>query len=326
MVTATSADGLRWQLVSPDELVIREKLEVSALYKFGGVYYAAGQQVPPFAWLPDGRPCGRVMVAYQSYDFARWSSGKSLAFVRPNYVSAPSTQGEEVHLAAGIWNRGNVLVGLYGMMHGAPGATVWPPASENLRRVSMDLGLVVSNDGLHFREPVPNFAIVPRGTELEWDGYCLTQGHAFVNINKRTHIWYSQWADCTVYGYHMGVGLGTLRQDGFGYLSRRYPVEGHFVTCPLQVDGSAKVYVNAEGLSAAGHLRVELLDAQSRPLAGYSGEACVPVVESGTRQLVRWRDRQAIDGLAGQVFKVQVTLAEGGEEEQQVYALYVTQA
>ena len=49
--------------------------------------------------------------------------------------------------------------------------------------------------------------------------------------------------------------------------------------------------------------------APRRMLAGYSGEACVPVVVSGTRQLVRWRDRQAIDGLAGQAFRIQVTLA-----------------
>ena len=76
----------------------------------------------------------------------------------------------------------------------------------------------------------------------------------------------------------MGVRGGLNFLSVFGNLSRRYPAEGHFVTCPLQVDGSAKVYVNAEGLSAAGHLRVEQLDAQSRPLAGYFGEACVPVV------------------------------------------------
>ena len=41
---------------------------------------------------------------------------------------------------------------------------------------------------------------------------------------------------------------------------------------------------------------------------------------------MRWRDREVIEGLAGEVFKIQVTLAEGGEEEQQAYALYVNEA
>jgi len=320
MVTATSTDGFCWQMVNPGELPIREKFEVSGLYKFGGVYYAAGQQLSPWAWLPDGRPCGRVMSVYQSFDFVHWSSAKSLGFVRPGYVSAPSSQGEEVHMGAGIWSRGNVLVGLYGMWHGAPGAGTWPQIK--LQDVRIDLGLVVSNDGLHFREPVPDFAIVPRGGSGEWDCIGMVQGHAFANMGERTYIWYAQW-DCTKLGYTEEIGLGTLRKDGFGHLSRRHPAEGHFITCPLQVDGSAKLYVNAEGLSPASPLRVELLDGQNRPLARYAGVACVPVVESGLRQPVRWQDREVIAGLEGESFKVKVTLASSDGGDQKVYALYV---
>lgn len=317
MATATSADGLRWQLVNPDRLDIPDQFEVSGIYRFAGMYHASGQQGPAWALLPDGQPAGRVMTVYQSPDFVHWSLAKSLAFVRPGYVSAPISQGEEVHAGAGIWNRGNVLVGLYGMWHGAPGwDNVWP----HFQNVRIDLGLVVSNDGLHFREPVPDFAVVPRGGHGEWDSAALVQGHAFANMGERTYIWYAQW-DCTRLGHPMEIGLGMLRRDGFGHLSRRqWGIEGYFITCAVEVDRPAGLYVNAEGVSQASPLRVELLDGQNRPLAGYAGEACVPIVESGVRQPVRWRDRGVVEGLEGKAFKVKVALA--GEGEQKVYALY----
>lgn len=81
--------------------------------------------------------------------------------------SAPTNKGEESDIPAAIWNRGNVR-----------------------------LGLLISNDGVHFREPIPNFILIPRG----WD------------------------ADVTVPDTHAAIGLATLRQDGFGSLSPKNPL------------------------------------------------------------------------------------------------------
>ena len=57
----------------------------------------------------------------------------------------------------------------------------------------IDLGLIVSNDGVHFREPVPGFRVIARGAEGEWDSISLLQGHAFANVGDQTYIWYSHW-------------------------------------------------------------------------------------------------------------------------------------
>ena len=73
-------------------------------------------------------------------------------------------------------------------------------------------------------------------------------------------------------------------------------------------------------------MRVELLDVQNRPLAGYSGESCVPIGESGTRLPVRWRGGDEIADVKGRPFKVKVTLAGGLEAEQRVYAIYLAHA
>ena len=320
MATAVSPDGLHWQLVRPGEMTIAEKFEVSGIYKFGGMYHASGQQLNPWAWLPDGRKCGRVMTVYQSADFEHWSSARSLAFVRPGYVPRTPSEGEEVHMGAGFWNRGNVLVGLYGLWHGATNATTWP--QDRLGGVRLDLGLVVSNDGLHFREPAPDFAVIPRGDYGEWDCIGMLQGHAFANMGERTCIWYSQW-DTTGGGHLEEIGLGTLRRDGFAHFSRYHAfAEGHFVTCALQADGPFRLSLNADDVSSASPLLVELLDEQVRPIADYTAADCLPVTESGLRVPVRWRSREMIPGLAGR-FKVRVILAAGGEEQQKVYAVYL---
>jgi hypothetical protein len=61
-------------------------------------------------------------------------------------------RGPQVHLGAALWDRGNVIIGFYGMYENP----------TNDRRTSIvDLGLIVSNDAISFREPVPDFKIVP---------------------------------------------------------------------------------------------------------------------------------------------------------------------
>ena len=81
-----------------------------------------------------------------------------------------------------------------------------------LHGTRIDLGLIVSNDGVHYREPVPDFKTIPRGKEGEWDSIALTQGHAFENVGERTYIWYAHW-DCEGQFRSQEVGLATLRRD-----------------------------------------------------------------------------------------------------------------
>ena len=222
-------------------------------------------------------------------------------------------------MGAGVWNRGNVLVGLYGLWHGATNATTWP--QDRLGGVRLDLGLVVSNDALHFREPAPDFAVVPRGDYGEWDCIGMLQGHAFANLGERTCIWYSQW-DTTRGGHLEEIGLGTLRRDGFAHFSRYHAsAEGHFISCPLQTDGPIRLALNADDVSPASPLLVELLDERNQPIPGFTRGDCVPVTEPGLRVPVRWRQGETVAGLAGR-FKVRVILAAGGDEQQQVYAVY----
>jgi hypothetical protein len=286
MVTAVSADGLRWRIVG-DRPAVDEKLEVSALYRFENFYYAAGQQISPWSWRNDGSDVGRMMVAYRSADFVNWSTAKAIAFSRPGQRTSPAIAGQQTHMGAGLWNRGNVLVGLYGMWQDGP--TEKPPGAGNLWGTHIDLGLVISDDGIHFREPVPDHKVIVRGAEGQWDDTALLQGHAFANVQDRTLIWYSHW-DTAGSLQNMDIGLATLRRDGFGCLSLHQPhAPGHCVTKIIPASSQpCELFINAEGVTPRRPLRVELVDEFDRPLPEYAGENAAVVDGSSVRAAVTW--------------------------------------
>lgn len=279
-VTATSPDGLRWKCVGDRPVNAGgERFEVSGLYRFGDFYYGTGQLLSPWSWRPDGSPVGRDMLAYRSPDFTRWSKAKAFSFARPGQLANPPVKGQQMHMGAGIWNRGNVLVGLHGMWQDAEQT---PPKGKSWNYgVRVDLGLLISNDGVHFREPVPGHTVIPRGKAGEWDDIAILQGHAFVNEGDRTMIWYSHWDTGGVLE-NMDIGLATLRRDGFGHLSRHVPEEeGHFITSPFTAE---KIALNLEGVTPESPLTLQLLDPLDRPMEGMETR----VTSSGVKVEITW--------------------------------------
>ena len=303
------------------------------------------------------------MVTYMSYDFERWTDATALSFERKGgEIPLPwkGNAGEQVHTGASLWNRGNVIIGFYGMWHGDP--------SDDRRMVTMDLGLVVSNDALHFKEPVPDFRIIAANEEGEivthtyfsrlgdagggsLFGLALTQGQGWANVGDRTLYWYSVWSQGR-------IRLATWARDRFGYFEvpsgdqkaggesfssgrasrkRRAPrtpelptpaspwskVSPHFVSYPMRLDGSGyKVLVDADGLSKDNYLKVEISDLQFRPLPGYSSDDSVPITESGFRQPAEWAGQKTL-GKSDQPIRVRVNFVGERPEDIHVYAVYV---
>jgi hypothetical protein len=315
-IAATSADGLSWKVVGDRPMNAGgERFEVSGLYRFGNFYYTPGQLISPWSWRMDGTGIGRVMLTYRSPDFRNWSRAKATAFARPGQLTSTPIAGQQTHMGAGLWNRGNVLVGLYGMWQDADRR---PEDGKYWNKgVAIDLGLIVSNDGIHFREPVPDHKVIARGSEGEWDSIALLQGHAFVNVGDCTMMWYSHW-DTGGKLQNMEIGLATMRRDGFGYLSRK--VSGspaHIVTAPIATTADARISINVEGVTADAPLTVELLDEFDRAIPDYSGDNAAVVSEPGTSREVVWGKSVP----AGGTFAVRVTFPQEGDPR--LYALYV---
>lgn len=317
-IAATSADGLTWKVVGDRPMNAgNERFEVSGLYRFGNFYYAPGQLLSPWAWRMDGSDVGRVTLSYRSPDFVTWSRAKAFAFARPGQLTSQPIKGQQGHMGAGLWNRGNVIVGLNGLWQDAAEKPVDPKQWN--QGVAVDLGLIVSNDGIHFREPIPDHKVIARGKPGEWDDVAILQGHAFVNEGDKTMIWYSHW-DTGGKLKNMEIGLATLRRDGFAYLSRKVPDSpAHVVTTTFEAGEGEKIFANVEGVSETAPLRVELLDDFDRPLAEFSGDKAGKVVLSGTRSVVDFPQGCLP---AGRPIALKITLPD--EAEAKLYAIYLS--
>jgi hypothetical protein len=274
------------------------------------------------------------MVTYASYDFENWIDATALSFERKGgEIPVPwrGNAGEQIHTGAALWNRGNVVIGFYGMWHGHP--------SDDRRMVTMDIGMIVSDDAIHFREPIPDFRMVPGNEEGETVvhtlnprtqgagggslfGLALMQGQGWENLGDFTLYWYNVWSQGR-------VRLATWPRDRLGYfkvgteLGSKLAQKPHFISAPILLTGAGKrVFVNADGLDADSQLTVEVLDEQFRPLAGFTAEDAVVLAESGFRQPAEWRGQKTL-AASDRPIRVRVNFEGNRPEDTRVFAVYV---
>ncbi len=300
-----SEDGLRWKLLAeakpvnfelrPEDLVLPPLHfePVGGLYRWDGLYRLSGQNA-----VVAPRPYhGRVVRGFVSADFVHWAPESSIGFVRPQQhrLLGPgnSRNGEQNHEAVSVWNRGNVLLGVSGHFHGAP---EWSG-------VTVDLGFVLSNDGVHFRQPWHEWTFLKRGDDGEWDQGGLLQGQGFENIGERTFVYYGAWDPRVSSGIppRGGVGIAMLPRDRFADLrvdertqgSGNYQMartECSFLTSSMDLPPEAthRLYLNARGLGSDAFLKIELLGHDLAPISGFSGNNAAIVRGNGFQTPVVW--------------------------------------
>lgn len=337
LVPFVSADGLSWQPVGGVKAVRGElKKEdlflplvhfepAGGLYQWQGQFFASGQNAMPGVQVYQGRVCR----TYRSADFEVWSGTSSVAFLRnsQNEYLGPgrSREGEQTHEGISVWNRGNVLLGVTGLWHGA----------KEWRDVTIDLGLVLSQDGVHFSEPKAEWTFIERGPDGAWDQGGLLQGQGFENVGEETWIYYGAWDPRHTGGAPRprgGVGIAVLPRDRFAALkvdeSGLGPGDYQAVeiTSELVTQGIAVVqpefFVNASGLSERARLRLELLNEREEPLAAWSGENAVRLEQDGFRLPVRW------PGGGGLPPKVKLRVVFEGADRRLIglHAIYLTES
>jgi len=275
LCVAYSPDGLRW-VDHPKNPVVRTIFtETGGLYRWKGIYYANGQTLYP---QQNGK---RTMVSFASANLDSWQEAGIMSFHRPE-SKLGIHRGRQVHVGASIWHRRNVLLGLYGQ---------WVGPESNLHPdVRMNLGLIISNDGLRYREPVPDYPFIRWGSEQsDWKTLRLLQGQGFVNHGGRTYIFYGAASGEEVpVANHCMVGLATLPRDRFGHLQPRGSGAMCITNTLPTISGGARLAVTADGLGTDARLRVEALDHRFQPIVGHAGESAASVRNSGLRESITW--------------------------------------
>ncbi len=300
----TSPDGFTWkpvkdvkpvkgELRKEDLLLPLVHLEpCGGLYQRDGWYYLTAQNAMPGIQHYQGR----VVRIYRSADFIEWKPTDHIGFVRDTQHQwlgeGRSREGAQNHEGIAVWDRQNVLLGVYGRWSGA----------EEWKDVTVDLGFVMSHDGLNFREPKHEWTFLDRGQDGAWDQGGLLQGQGFENVGDETLIYYGAWDPRGTGGPPAprgGVGIAVLPRDRFASLqvdeSGKGPgdyqapeITSEFVTTsiPLKKGTDPKVFLNADGLGPEAGLTIEMLDHAERALSG----RVATIAKSGFRIPVEWDD------------------------------------
>lgn len=327
-----SADGFTWHLVgdipaqegripADDMFLPPHHYEAgSGFYQWRGMYYITGQSNSGHFNHGTTPYSGREILIHRSADFDHWEQSAHIGFLREGqYRDFKYSTGEESHEGVSVWNRDNVLLGIYGIWHGGEG---W-----NNRTI--DLGFLISNDGLYFREPQTEWTMLHRGPDDAWDQGGLLQGQGFANVGDKTYLYYGAWDPRPggidpgdTYPPRGGVGLLTLDRDRFGSLSPRDdsgPAE--FITAAIELPGTSipRFSINVDDLGDDATLRIELLDDREQPLPSATGDNAAIVHENGFNTAINF---PAIVDLPSSI-RLRVTYEGSDFRKIQVSALYI---
>lgn len=331
MACAVSADGLQWTVVALP--FVGQFIEHCSLLQHNGQYIVHSQVFPGTEWsavyTEGGAAGGRTGTAHASYDFNEWPDMWQWSFALPESADpekrGPNHAYDQVHLGVGAASFGNVCVGVYGIWHSQP-------FGEHFGKISCDLGLLVSNDGIRFREPGPtpgqvfihhdDSPVTP--TSACAHNTVLCQGNGILNVGSETRIYHGRWrnvgqkAQDIAMSYHAEVALATLPRDRWGALGLNPGAEeGAICSAPFILPGEGSLLVNADGVSG---LSVDLLDERFRPIAGFTGgQVAEP---NGLDCQVSWAGH-ALGELEGMSVRVQVGMRRVGDDAPSVYALYL---
>jgi len=327
---AISPDGIHWKVAAIP--FCNQFVEQASFIKHDGQYIIHYQVMDTWAgWRAEGgTACGRVGVAHATYDWDHWPDflAEAFALAEPEDVSKRGMNGpyDQVHLGVGAASLGTACVGIFGLWHNAEN-------THAFQQISGDFGLLISNDGIHFREPVKGHRFLRRqdspATPVPGHTFntVLCQGNGILNVGDETRIYHGRWRNVgeevgDVLKYYSGeVALATLPRDRWGALGLNPDAnDGTICSAPILLpQKGGELRLNADGVS---RLSVELLDAHFRPIRGF---AAGQVAGEGLDCPVRWEGHSPAE-LAGQPIRVQIKLRRVNTIQPRVYALYLDQA
>ena len=269
-------------------------------------------------WVPRQKPeipdyVGRLRRYWESPDIVagmRWRNDDPALWVRADRLDPRrvdlNAQPQLYNLDAVAYE--SLMLGLF---------TIWrgqPPDSEKPNEITVGF----SRDGFHWTRPDRRPFIPVSGNHGDWNfanvqsagGVCLVVGdRLYFYVSGRAGTPGIRASGAT------STGLATLRRDGFVSMDSDGD-GGRLTTRAVRFQGK-RLFVNVS--SAAGELRVEVLDAAGRVLAPYTLDNCLPVQSDNTLQQIRWRGVEDLSTLANRPVKFRFHLRHAG-----LYAFWVS--
>jgi hypothetical protein len=183
---------------------------------------------------------------------------------------------------------------------------------------TLNIGLAVSRDGIHWSRPDRETPFIALGKPDEFDGGTLYMGQGMIREGDELWLYYSgsplrhneaELENLTQPRNARNYSRVVTRLDRFVGVAAGTD-GGYFTTPPLQFTGDT-LKLNVK-VRSGGSVRIGLLDEGSRPLPGRSVEDCIPIVGDFLGVPVKWKGGDAVKVLDEKPtrFRVEMTHAE----------------
>ncbi|MBN1642034.1 MAG: hypothetical protein JXA09_12435 [Anaerolineae bacterium] len=288
-----SADGYRWTMLQQDPVITDGAFDSQNLAYWDSL---RGHYVAFYRDFKDGV---RDIKVSTSDDMLHWAEGKWL-----EYGSAPR---EHFYTNATISYPRAPHIYMAFPKRFVPDRKVVP---EHPSAGLSDGVFMTSRDGLHWDRTFTEAFLRPGRDRNNWTerNMGIAWGIVQTACDELSIYWVENYRHPTC-----RLRRGTLRVDGFASVYAGCG-GGELITHPLRFEGRALTLNYAT--SAAGSVRVELQDAQGRPLAGRSLQACDEIYGDEIERTVTWGGSADLAPWAGQAVRVRLAL-----KDADVYAL-----
>ena len=282
---AYSADGLNWKSYPKSAVLNYADTITLAQDPRTGEYLAYHKRPAQIRGV--GR---RVVWLSRSRDFQTWSEPELVFAPDPEDDSWAEQPGEhtEVYNMSVLTHAGGYL-GLPTIFRVyRTRVTNEMQSGQSPIDGPIDVQLASSVDGRTWRRSWPRVSIIPRGLPGTYDGGTLLGvSSTAVEVGDMTCVYYT--AINTTHGgpippKRITIGRAEWRLNGFVSLDAD-PAGGRVETVPLRLAAPALV-INAD--ASRGQVRVALLEADGRPIPGYSLENNEPLTTDAPRWIAHW--------------------------------------
>lgn len=297
-----SEDGIHWRRIQEDYLFTEGMFDSQNV-----AFWSESEQLYVCyfrTWTGEGFTGWRTISRATSPDFRNWSDPVEMTYgeTPPEHLYTNGTHPyfRAPHLYLALAKR---------FFPDQPGYTGSDAASlvsdPRYAATSSDSVLMSTRGGSRYDRTFMEAFIRPGPGARDWIARDNTPALGVVPLDARTLAVYrmSHYAQPTAH-----MALYTLRTDGFVSVHAGYD-GGSLTTVPLRHAGSV-LELNFE-TSAAGEIRVELLDAEGQPVPGFSRSDCPPLRGDFIDHAVRWSGDPDLRATAGQPVRLRFHIRDG---------------
>jgi len=254
---------------------------------------------------------GRRVFRSESHDFVYWSSEPRMV-MEPDAEDPPQVQ----FYGMGSASYGRYEIGTLWLFH-----TEKDEYGRGKIRGYQEAELTYARSGYAWHRAAQGKTFIPHGGQGEWDRGNLQCASSPVYLDNEIRYYYigtdmlhqRHWE---LEPQTAGLGMASMKPDRFVALQAGNEM-AELLTCAFRLS-SAGIFINAS-VAGNGWIKVEILDANARPVKYFAGADCLPIEGDSTAHPVRWRGGEAAEIPIGKPVRLRVSARNA-----RLYSIYVT--